>query len=39
VLYYSSTIPRRLLAIDEIAVYPDRSTTVRRKVFGDPAWP
>jgi len=39
VLYYSSTMPRRLLAIDEIAVYSDRSTTVRRKVFGDPAWP
>lgn len=33
VLYYSASVPRRLLAFDEIAVYSDRSTTVRRTVL------
>jgi predicted phosphodiesterase len=39
VLYYTSAVPRRLLAVDEIAVFSDRSTTVRRTVFDDPVIP
>lgn len=35
VLYYSATLPRRLIAVDELAVSSDRSTTVRRMTLED----
>lgn len=33
VLYFTSTIPRKLIAIDRIAVYPQQSTTVSRDMI------
>lgn len=39
VLYYTATVPRRLLAVDELAVHSDRSTTVHRTVLDDPDLP
>lgn len=39
VLYYTSDLPRRLIAIDRIAVYPNRSTTVTREVVDDKLLP
>lgn len=36
VLYFTATRPRRLIAIDRIAVFPQRSTTVTREVI-DPS--
>lgn len=37
VLYYSAELPRRLLAIDRISVYPNRSSTIAREVIEDVA--
>jgi len=35
VLYYTSSLPRRLIAVDQLAVFSDRSTTVRREVLDE----
>lgn len=39
VLYYTSTLPRRLIAVDQLAIYPDRSTTITRKVVDESLLP
>ena len=39
VLYFTAQKPRRLIAIDLIDVYPDRSTTVSRQVIDESLLP
>lgn len=39
VLYYTAERPRRLIAIDRIAVYPQRTTTVTRDVIDESLLP
>jgi hypothetical protein len=39
VLYFTARMPRRLIAIDRIDVYPDRSTTVSRQVIDESLLP
>jgi len=39
VLYFTADEPRRLVAIDRIAVFPNRSTTVTRDVFEETPLP
>jgi predicted phosphodiesterase len=39
VLYFTAAQPRRLIAIDRIAVYPNRSTTVSRQVIDETLLP
>ena len=39
VLYFTAQKPRRLIAIDRIDVYPDRSTTVSRQVIDESLLP
>ena len=39
VLYFTAQEPRRLIAIDRIAVYPTRSTTVSREVIDESLLP
>ncbi len=39
VLYFSADEPRRLVAIDRIAVFPNRTTTVSRDVFDETLQP
>ncbi len=39
VLYYTAQEPRRLIAVDRIAVSPDRSTTVTRQIIDESLLP
>lgn len=39
VLYYTSSLPRRLIAIDRISVSPDRTTTLTRHVVDESLLP
>jgi len=39
ILYFTATEPRRLIAIDRIAVYPTRSSTVSREVIDETLLP